>query len=204
MPFLPISPQVSDLKPVNIAQIVVAGLLPFVLTGCSSPKLAVAPVEPMPFWAMEYTVRTGESDRMAVTYGWRYVPVVKERVEAYLSEDDRKRADFLFQSVLEHNPTGVTSSWDNPTTGYSGTVTPTRTVTPKDQPPVEISSSSSTLAEMRPTGTVDISKKPAPHVAKMPEFGRFWRIDEWFIRFESTLAKRSAGWPRDKVRRFFD
>ena len=65
MPFLPISPQASGRKPANIAQIVVAGLLPFVLTGCSSPKLAVAPVEPMPFWAMEYTVRTGESDRMA-------------------------------------------------------------------------------------------------------------------------------------------
>ena len=75
MPFLPISVQASGLKPVNIAQIVVAGLLPFVLTGCSSPKLAVAPVEPMPFWAMEYTVRTGESDRLAVTYGWRYVPL---------------------------------------------------------------------------------------------------------------------------------
>jgi len=135
MPFLPISPQASGLKPVNIAQIVVAGLLPFVLTGCLSPKLAVALVEPMPFWAMAYTVRTGESDHMALTYGWRYVPVVKERVETYLSHGDRKRADFLFQSVLEHNPTGVPSSWGNPTTGYSGTVTPTRTVTPQDQPP---------------------------------------------------------------------
>jgi surface antigen len=135
MSFLPISSQASGLKPVNIAQIFVAGLLPFVLTGCSSPKLAVASVEPIPFWAMEYTVRTGESDRMAVTYGWRYVPVVKERVETYLSEGDRKHADVLFQSVLEHNPTGVTSSWDNFTTGHSGTVTPTRTVTPKDQPP---------------------------------------------------------------------
>jgi len=135
MPFLPIRPQASGLKPVNIAQIVVAGLLPFVLPGCSSPKLAVAPVEPMPFWAMEYTVRTGESDRMALTYGWRYAPAVKERVETYLSHGDRNRANFLFQFVLEHNPTGVTSSWDNPTTGYSGTVTPTQTVTPKAQPP---------------------------------------------------------------------
>ena len=135
MPFLPISPQASGLKTVNITQIVVAGLLPFVLAGCSSPKLAVMPVEPMPFWAMEYTVRTGESDHMALIYGWRYVSVVKQRVEAYLSDEDRKRADFLFQSVLEHNPTGVTSSWGNPTTGYSGTVMPTRTVTPQDQSP---------------------------------------------------------------------
>ena len=135
MPFLPISSQASGLKPVNITRTIVAGLLPLALAGCSTPKLAVAPVEPMPFWAMEYAVRTGESDRMALTYGWRYVPVVKERVEAYLSDEDRKRADFLFQSVLEHNPTGVTSSWDSPMTGHSGTVTSTRTLTPKDQPP---------------------------------------------------------------------
>ena len=135
MPFLPISPQASGLKPVNIAQIVVAGLMPAILSGCSTPKLPVVPVEAMPFWAMEYTVRTGESDRMALTYGWKYVPIVKDRVEAYLSEGDRERADFVFQSALEYNPTGVTSSWDNPTTGHSGTVTPTRTVTPNDQPP---------------------------------------------------------------------
>ena len=135
MPFLPISPQASGLKPVNIAQIVVAGLMPAILSGCSTPKLPVVPVEAMPFWAMEYTVRTGESDRMALTYGWKYVPIVKDRVEAYLSEGDRERAHLVFQSVLEYNPTGVTSSWDNPTTGHSGTVTPTRTVTPNDQPP---------------------------------------------------------------------
>jgi len=135
MSFLPISPQVPGWKPVNIAQIVVVGLLPFALAGCSSPKLATAPVKPMPFWTMEYAVRTGESDRMAVTYGWRYLPSVEERVEAYLSEGDRKHADFMVQSVLEYNLTGVTSSWGSPTTGHSGTVTPTRTVTSKDQPP---------------------------------------------------------------------
>ena len=135
MSFLPISPHASGWKPANIAQIVVAGLMPAILSGCSALKLAVAPVEAMPFWAMEYTVRTGESDRMALTYGWKYVPIVKDRVEAHLSEGDRERAHFVFQSALEYNPTGVTSSWDNPTTGHSGTVTPTRTVTPNDQPP---------------------------------------------------------------------
>ena len=60
--------------------------------------------------------------------------MLKDRVEAYLSEGDRERAHLVFQSVLEYNPTGVTSSWDNPTTGHSGTVTPTRTVTANDQP----------------------------------------------------------------------
>ena len=135
MPFLPISSQASGWNPTNITRTIVAGLLPFVLVGCSAQKLTVVPVEPMPFWVIEYEVRTGESDRMALTYGWRYVPVMKERVETHLSEGDRKHADFLFQSVLEHNHTGVTSNWDNPTTGYNGAVTPTRTVTPKNQPP---------------------------------------------------------------------
>jgi surface antigen len=135
MPFLPISIYASGWKPANITRTIGVGLLPFIVAGCLTQKLAVAPAEPIPFGAIEYTVRTGESDRMVLSYGWRYVPVVKERVEAYLSNEDRKRADFLFQSVLEHNLTGVTSSWDNPTTGHSGTVTPTRTVTPKDQPP---------------------------------------------------------------------
>ena len=135
MSFLPISIYASGWNPTNITRAIVAGLLPFSLVGCLTQKLTVASVERMPFLAMEYEVRTGESGRMALTYGWRYVPVMKKRVEAYLSEGDRKHADFLFQSVLEHNPTSVTSSWDNSTTGYSGTVTPTRTVTPKDQPP---------------------------------------------------------------------
>jgi len=135
MSFLPISPQVPGWNPTNVTRTIVAGLLPFALAGCSSPKLLVAPVEPIPFWAMEYTIRTGESGRMALTYGWRYVPVVRERVEAYLSDEDRKRSDFLLQSVLENNPTGVTSRWEDPMTGHSGTVTPTRTVTPQDQPP---------------------------------------------------------------------
>ena len=38
-------------------------------------------------------------------------------------------------SIFEAVATGFDSSWDNSTTGYTGTVTPIRTVTPKDQPP---------------------------------------------------------------------
>ena len=135
MSFLQIRLQALGWSSASIAQTIVAGLLPFALVGCSAQKLTVASVEPMPFWVMQYEVRTGESDRMALTYGWRYVPVMKEQVETYLNEGDRKHADFLFQSVLEHNPTGVTSNWDNPATGHNGAVTPTHTVAPKGQPP---------------------------------------------------------------------
>jgi surface antigen len=119
----------------KIAQIVVIGLFSFLVTGCLSQNLAVAPAEPTPFWAMEYTVRAGRSDHMALTYGWRFTTTLKERADTNLSDDDRERAHLVLQSVLEHNPTGVASIWNNPMTGYSGTVIPTRTVTPKDRPP---------------------------------------------------------------------
>ena len=74
MPLLPISSQDLGWNPTNITRAIVAGLLPFALVGCSTQKLGVTTVEPIPFWTMEYTVHTGASDHMALTYGWRYIP----------------------------------------------------------------------------------------------------------------------------------
>ena len=135
MPFRPISPCASCCSLAKITQIVVTGLLCFLVVGCVTHNLAVAPVGHIPFWAVEYSVRTQESNHVVLAYGWRSQPPVKELIEAYLSDEDRKSVDSLFQSVLKFNPIGVTSSWDSPTTGYSATVTPIRMVTPKDQPP---------------------------------------------------------------------
>ena len=131
MSFPPISSEISGWKPANIAQIVGAELLPFVLAGCLSRKLAVAAVKPMPFLALECGVRAGEFDRMAVTL--------------------------------------------------------------EDQPPIVISSSSSIMVAMRPTGTVNISKKPALPGAKVLNSGESWKVNEWYIRFELTLTQRPAG-----------
>jgi surface antigen len=84
---------------------------------------------------MKYRVRSDESGLMILTYGWRYSTLVKESVEVYLSESDLERAYSVFQSTLENNLTGVASSWGNPMTVHSGTVTPSRTVFLKDQSP---------------------------------------------------------------------
>ena len=44
-----------------------------------------------------------------------------------LDEVDRQKANQTQQSVLENNKDGATSNWNNPNTGNSGQVTPTRT-----------------------------------------------------------------------------
>lgn len=45
-----------------------------------------------------------------------------------LDRADRIYAQRTASTALENNPVGQTSSWSNPDSGHSGTVTPTRTV----------------------------------------------------------------------------
>ena len=102
MPFLLARIYTSGCSSNKIAQIVVIGLFPFIVSGCLNQNLAVAPVEPIPFWTMEYTVRAGRSDRAALTYGWRFTTTPKERADTFLGDEDRERAHLVLQSVLEH------------------------------------------------------------------------------------------------------
>lgn len=44
-----------------------------------------------------------------------------------LDERDIQQAEQTAQDSLENNPTGVSSTWDNPDSGNSGSVTPTNT-----------------------------------------------------------------------------
>lgn len=44
-----------------------------------------------------------------------------------LDANDRVMMEHTNQASLEHTRTGATSSWQNPDSGHSGTVTPTRT-----------------------------------------------------------------------------
>ena len=48
-------------------------------------------------------------------------------IGASLDRADRLYANRTAQQSLEKSPTGVTSTWRNPDSGHSGTVTPTRT-----------------------------------------------------------------------------
>ena len=44
-----------------------------------------------------------------------------------MDETDRMMSERTAQKSLENSPTGTASSWSNPDTGHSGTITPTRT-----------------------------------------------------------------------------
>lgn len=52
-----------------------------------------------------------------------------------LDRADRIYADQTANSALERNPTGRSSTWTNPDSGHSGTITPTRTVQVYDNSP---------------------------------------------------------------------
>ena len=112
-----------------------AFLLTGALGGCATQSASKTALEKRPFWALEYTVRPKASDSVAVSYGWQFVPIEKDRIYQHLDESDQKRAEFVLQSVLENNPTGTASGWDSPTTGHSGRTTPTRTFRVNDDLP---------------------------------------------------------------------
>lgn len=46
---------------------------------------------------------------------------------SYLDDQDRRTAAATTQNALESKPSGATTTWTNPDSGHSGTVTPTRT-----------------------------------------------------------------------------
>ena len=115
--------------------VLAAFLLMGTLGGCATQPGPKTALEKRPFWALEYTVRPQAADSVALTYGWKFVPVAKDRIYQHLEESDRERAEFVLQSVLESNPTGTASSWDSPTTGHSGRTTPTRTFRVNDDLP---------------------------------------------------------------------
>jgi len=52
-----------------------------------------------------------------------------------LDKADRLYAQQTAHSALERNPSGRTSTWSNPDSGHSGTITPTRTVQAADGSP---------------------------------------------------------------------
>ncbi|MBK1670666.1 hypothetical protein CKO28_21835 [Rhodovibrio sodomensis] len=53
--------------------------------------------------------------------------LVGSEIGRRLSEGDEERLTRTTQETLENNPTGESSTWENPDTGHRGTVTPTET-----------------------------------------------------------------------------
>lgn len=60
--------------------------------------------------------------------------VIGGEIGRSMDETDRMMAEQTAQRTLETTPTGQTSTWSNPDSGHSGSVTPTRTYnTPQGQ-----------------------------------------------------------------------
>jgi surface antigen len=51
---------------------------------------------------------------------------------AYFNKEDWRIADQAYRKALDENPDGATTSWENPKSGVSGTITPIRTYRGKD------------------------------------------------------------------------
>lgn len=69
----------------------------------------------------------GKGNMAAIAIGTLAGAYLGSSIGERLDEVDRMKMQRTTQSTLETAPTGTTSSWANPDTGNSGTVTPTRT-----------------------------------------------------------------------------
>jgi len=69
----------------------------------------------------------GEGQLWATGAGAIIGAIAGSSVGRSLDQTDRLMLERTSQASLEHTETGATSSWNNPDSGNSGTVTPTRT-----------------------------------------------------------------------------
>ena len=77
----------------------------------------------------------GKGQLVAVGVGAVAGSMLGRSIGADLDELDRMKAAEVTQDSLEYGKTGTTSTWSNPDSGNSGTVTPVRTYqTADDQP----------------------------------------------------------------------
>ena len=78
----------------------------------------------------------GGKGRLAATAaGTLLGAVVGSNIGKSLDKADRIYANQTANRALERNPSGQSSTWSNPDSGHSGTVTPTRTVHASDGSP---------------------------------------------------------------------
>lgn len=77
-------------------------------------------------------VGSGKGQLAATAAGTLLGAVVGSSVGKSLDRADRIYAEQTANSALERNPSGRQSTWTNPDSGHSGSVTPTRTVARAD------------------------------------------------------------------------
>lgn len=72
-------------------------------------------------------VGEGDGRTAATLAGILIGAIIGREIGRDMDENDRRMAESTAQDTLENNRTGQTSTWSNPDSGHSGTVTPTRT-----------------------------------------------------------------------------
>lgn len=81
--------------------------------------------QPARFWA--HRVGQGKGQLAAVAAGTLLGAFAGSEIGKSLDKADIAYAERTRQRTLESNPSGTTSTWTNPDSGHSGTITPVKT-----------------------------------------------------------------------------
>ncbi|MCB2101912.1 MAG: glycine zipper 2TM domain-containing protein [Rhodobacterales bacterium] len=111
-------------------RITVALLLAVSLAACqgSGPKQTIGTLGGAGLGALAGSaIGSGKGQLAAVAIGALVGAYAGSEVGKSLDRADQQYLERTSQNSLEYNRTGQTSSWRNPDSGHSGTVTPTRT-----------------------------------------------------------------------------
>ena len=98
------------------------------LAGCQGHKETIGTIGGAALGALAGSeVGKGRGQLVAVAGGTLLGAFIGSRIGRALDERDVLLAEQAKNRALERNPTGQTSSWNNPDSGNHGTVTPIRT-----------------------------------------------------------------------------
>ena len=79
-------------------------------------------------------IGTGSGRVVAIATGTLLGAVVGSKIGQYLDDNDRRKMATATQQSLENSQLGQVTSWNNPDSGHSGTVTPLRTFVVNSSP----------------------------------------------------------------------
>ncbi|MBK19646.1 MAG: hypothetical protein CMM52_12500 [Rhodospirillaceae bacterium] len=119
----------------NLVTVVVFGAFGFGLTACSGNdrnETGGAVIGGVIGGLLGSQIGGGKGRVAASAAGAALGVFLGSRIGKKLDKVDKIHAAQTHQSALETNPVGQTSSWSNPDSGNSGTVTPTRTLASAD------------------------------------------------------------------------
>ena len=117
-----------------IAVLIVSGSLSGCVEMRKNPKQSIGTIMGAGAGALLGSqIGAGKGKLAAVAIGALGGAFLGSEIGKTMDEVDRQKAAMAQRSTLEHNKTGVSSSWKNPDNGNQGTITPTRTFSQNGQ-----------------------------------------------------------------------